>query len=543
MAKKTTEQFINEAKQVHGDKYDYSLVEYINVKTNITILCSIHGEFDQNPYNHLRGSNCPKCVGKGQRTKSDFVEKSKQVHGDKYDYSLVSYKNNSTKVTILCPEHGKFEQTPDCHTQGQGCPKCGIKKSSESRKLQKSVFTKRSKGFHNNKYDYSLVGDYNTSHDKVTIICPEHGEFEQQVYVHLNGHGCPKCKAIKHVEESVYSINEFIQKAREVHGNKYDYSLVDYNRAHDYISLKCPNHGIYIKKAYMHLQGQGCPKCSVRNSNGENEILQFIENFNANIECNNRILINPYELDIVIPDKELAIEYNGLYWHSEVYRDKNYHKMKTELAEQQGYQLIHIFEDEWLEKQELVKRMLKHKLGVDDSPKVYARKCSVKNISFNEHKYFMEQNHIQGSNNASIRLGLYYNNELVACLSFKKLSDGNYDLVRYATSCNVVGGFSKLLKVFQKAYDWKSIITFANRRYSMGELYLNNGFTFLYNTNPNYYYIKATTRVSRNEFQKHKLKNKLKNYDENLSEHKNMINNGYYRIYDCGHMKFELNNE
>ena len=473
-------------------------------------------------------------------TTEEFIQKAKGVHGDKYDYSLVEYIVSSKKVTIICPEHGEFEQRPNDHLTGNGCPSCKTDSLRLSFKTTTEEFIQKAKEVHGDKYDYSKT-EYINSYTKVKITCPMHGSFDKFPRSHIRGAGCDECK-----KSNFYPISNtserMIKRFKEVHGDKYDYSLVEYNGCHKNVTIICLNHGEFEQTPTNHLQGKGCRSCFCeRSSLYEFELCDFLKEY-FSIYSGNRTIIKPYELDIVIPSKKLAIEFNGLYWHSELYKDKNYHKMKTDLCEQHGYQLIHIFEDEWAEKPDLVKRMLKHKLGVDDSPKVYARKCDIGLVSFNDHQSFMEQNHIQGSISASIRLGLYYNDELVACLSFKTLSNGNYDLVRYATSKNVVGGFSRLLKYFKSNYDWKSIITFANRRYSQGNLYLTNGFTHVYNTHVNYYYTKQQWRYSRNQFQKHKLKDKLENYDSNLTEHQNCFNHGYYRIYDSGHMKFELHN-
>ena len=163
----------------------------------------------------------------------NFVKKAREVHGDKYDYSKVEYTNNYTKVCIICPEHGEFWQAPNNHiNQKQGCPKC----SHRSYKLSNEEFTIKAKEIHGNKYDYSKV-DYVNNRTKVCIICPEHGEFWQTPYKHLNKQGCPRCYGnIKSNTE------EFIAKAREVHGNKYDYSKVEYSGCENKVCIICPEH-------------------------------------------------------------------------------------------------------------------------------------------------------------------------------------------------------------------------------------------------------------------------------------------------------------
>ena len=195
MKKKTTIEFIEEAKNVHGDKYDYSKVEYINKNTKVCIICPEHGKFWQRPSDHLQGAGCYKCGRKNCKgkkvTTKDFIENAVKLHGNKYDYSKSEYIDSKTKICIICPEHGEFWQLPTAHLQGQGCPKCKKYKIGKN-KYNTKIFIEKSKLIHGNKYDYSKV-NYIDSLTKVCIICPEHGEFWQEPNSHLRGFGCKKC--------------------------------------------------------------------------------------------------------------------------------------------------------------------------------------------------------------------------------------------------------------------------------------------------------------------------------------------------------------
>ena len=217
----TTEQFIEKAKTIHGDKYDYSKVEYCGNATKVCIICPEHGEFWQTPHSHLNGRGCKKC-GVKQRSKlktfttEQFIEKAKKVHGDKYDYSRVEYININEKVCIICHEkdkygieHGEFWQRAEDHLNGFGCRMCS------KTYLNTEIFVNRSKIIHNNKYDYTKT-KYVNRQTKVCIICPEHGEFWQDVSHHLNGHGCPKCN------QSV--LEKDIIKLLENNNIEYDYN-------------------------------------------------------------------------------------------------------------------------------------------------------------------------------------------------------------------------------------------------------------------------------------------------------------------------------
>lgn len=184
--------FIDKSSKKHNNKYDYSLVEYKNNKTKVKIICNIHGTFEQFAGYHLAGCGCPSCGGTVKMSNQEFIKKGSKVHNNKYDYSLVEYKNNKEKVKIVCVEHGIFLQKPDAHLAGRGCIMCG----NNNKKLKTDDFISRSNSIHNNKYDYSLV-DYKNSKVKLKIICPTHGVFEQTSRTHLLGRGCPICSESK----------------------------------------------------------------------------------------------------------------------------------------------------------------------------------------------------------------------------------------------------------------------------------------------------------------------------------------------------------
>lgn len=292
-----------------------------------------------------------------------------------------------------------------------------------------------------------------------------------------------------------------------------------------------------------------CLKCYPKTVNSylEKQIVEYIKSiYNGEVIENDRQLINPLELDIVIPEKKLAIEFNGDYWHSEKAGiDINYHLNKTEMCEKLGYQLIHIFEHEWLNpiKQNILKEKLKYLLGIDQYI-IYARKCVVKKINTKEKNKFLNENHIQGEDKSKIKLGLFYDNQLVSLMTFiKPRFNRNYqwELSRFASlnGYRIIGGASKLLKYFERIYKPKSLITYADRRFSKGNLYNKLGFTLLSKTSPNYFYVKGDELLTRYQCQKHKLQKVLGDkFDKSLSETENMNKNGFIKIYDCGNYVF-----
>lgn len=300
-----------------------------------------------------------------------------------------------------------------------------------------------------------------------------------------------------------------------------------------------------------------CYFCNPRIDSGgqskvEKEIEDYCRSLFNDIEVQSRKIISPLEIDVYIPSKQIAVEHHGLYWHSEQNKSSRfYHKKKNDLCQEKGIRLIQIFEDEWRDKKQIVKSRLRHICSLTKY-KIYGRKCEIRQILDSSlKKKFLDKYHIQGNDKSLIQYGLYYKNKLVSLMTFGPLRNalGNktkqenvWELVRYCTVSNfaIVGGAHKLLKHFIKTHKPLKIITYADARWSVGNLYEQIGFKKVGMTLPNYFYIVNNKRMHRFSFQKHTLKDKLKRYDPNLSENENMKNNGYYRIWDCGHHKFEL---
>ena len=536
--------FIQKARKVHGDRYDYSKVEYVNNYTKVCIICPEHGEFWQTPNNHLHGFHCFLCNKSLNSNKEDFIKKSIKIHGNKYNYSKVDYINSRTKVCIICPEHGEFWQTPNSHLQGCGCPLC-----SKTKKKNTNGFIQKAKQVHGDKYDYSKV-NYVNSQTKVCIICPEHGEFWQTPNSHLQGCGCPKCS--KDITQYKLSSNltDFINKSILEHKNKYNYTNSVYINNITKICIICPEHGEFWQVPHNHLQGKGCPKCAIRLSKGENDINDYVKSLNFTTICSDRDIIKPQELDIYIPEKNIAIEYNGLLWHSELYKENamQYHLHKTQKCQEKGIRLIHIFEDEWHEKPQIVKSRLNAILGIKHN-KIRAHKCIINDVDSKTAMQFLDENHLQGRCKAKYHYGLYYKGELVSLMTFGKIRqqrkyhedyDEKWELLRFANKLNttVYGGASKLLKHFINEVHPKSIISYADKRWSNGNLYKALGFTHIHDSKPNYFYVVGQHRENRFKYRKGELIKQ--GFDINKSEHEIMLERGVYRIYDCGTMVFEM---
>lgn len=295
-----------------------------------------------------------------------------------------------------------------------------------------------------------------------------------------------------------------------------------------------------------------CRKCyKFGNSIEEVNLLNYIRELCPNIEINNntRDIINPKELDIFIPSKNIAIEFNGLYWHNDSHCTKDHLIKKSLLCKDKGIRLIHIFEDEWLYKQDIVKSRLKSILTSCNN--IYARKCVIKDVNSKDARIFINNNHLQGFVGAKYNIGLYYNDELVEIMTFggyrasvgSKSIPNEYELIRLCTKLGtrVVGGANRLFKYFINTYKPSKIISYCDRRWSDGGVYFNMGFVLDHISEPNYWYIYADKRFHRYGFRKNVLHKRLKDFDVNLSEIENMRRNGYSRIWDCGNYVFQWN--
>lgn len=478
-----------------------------------------------------------------------FIQKANQKHGGVYDYSDIPTPEvfSSQKVLILCKQHGKFIQQVNSHLLRSGCPKCALEKRRKTRMKPRQYYIDKCISIHNGKYDYANIPSHPKATDFVEIGCPDHGSFFQRLNDHLTGHGCNKCARQTAQVKTTKGLDHFLILFENIHGNRYDYTLlpVDTKRK-DFVNIVCKKHGTFNQMVDCHLAGSGCPLCSHNShtSKPENEIQKLLDEYNIKYISNVRNIIPPKELDIYLPDYKIAIEYCGLYWHSETCgKDKHYHKDKFNACNKQGIRLLTIFEDEWVHNKNIVIKKLLHILQLDNSPVVYARKCKVCLVDVYEKQQFFEQNHIQGDGISSINIALKYAESIVAVMGFMAYPNGVYYLTRYATCASVIGGFSKLLSYFKKQYPWTKIISFADLRWSIGQLYANNGFTLDKILMPDYSYCVGNTRSHKFNYRRKHLPRLLKTFDPTLSEKVNCNNNGILRIWDCGKQRWVLNKD
>ena len=351
MARLTTEEFIERARKVHGDEYDYSKVKYVNIETEVCIICNKHGEFWQTPQHHLRGHKCPKCRREERKlTQEQFIERAIKIYGNKYDYSKVKYDGIFKKICIICPEHGEFWKTPDSHLNaGSGCPKC----NHNSTPYTTEEFIEKAKKIHNDKYDYSKTV-YEKSSKLICIVCPEHGEFWQTPNNHLRGQGCPNCNG--HIK---LDTEEFIKRSKEVHGDKYKYPKVEYKNNSTKVCIICKEHGEFWQKPASHLSNYGCPICNtVRNS----KISQLVESKLKELKIEyikektfKWLLYKRHMyLDFYLPKYNIAIECQGLQHFEQIdyfgehslINIVNRDKLKKQLCEEHNIVLLYFNYDD-----------------------------------------------------------------------------------------------------------------------------------------------------------------------------------------------------
>lgn len=582
----TKESFVEKAKSIHGDKYSYDLVDYKNIRTKVVITCPIHGNFEQTPKSHMNGQGCPIC-GKlkanslfdnqyrknHRKTAEEFQSELKEKFGDKYTL-LSEFKGMREPIRVFCNAidengvpHGEILTRADYLLSGHGCEKCGRKKFRDTIKQRQKKpkkprikkvnprivsfekFEERLKNIAGDKLSVSRE-DFKNMNTRMKVVCNECGHvfYRTPTFLTLNKQSCPECNKKRLSVERTKTTKEFIRQASEIHNGYYSYEKTVYTSSSDKVVVTCPEHGDFLIEANSHLQGHGCPMHYCNKSKQEIEIQEFVANCIGAENCvfnTRQVLPTNKELDVYIPSMNIAIEYDGLFWHCEVKKDNKYHLDKTNECASIGINLIHIFEDEWIYKKEIVKSMLLNKFGLT-SERIYARSCIVKEVSSEESGKFLDKNHIQGKCGGRYRIGLFYKDELVSIMVFgtSRHFVGNkekkWELIRFANKCNttVVGGASKLFKYFLDIVNPESVVSYSDKRFSQGNLYYKLGFVKYNESRPNYYYILGDKRLYRFNFRKEIL---IKKYgcDPKTSERDFCRSQKWYRIYDCGCLCFE----
>ena len=551
----TFPEFVEKARSVHGDAYDYTHLseDWVQATKKAKIYCNTHGEFfEQRPDLHLRGRGCPKCgrlrIGVALLDSQDeFVAKCLNVHGKTYDLSKVTYSGSMNPVEVICRIHGSFfPRAGNFINRQSGCPSCAnAAVGLMSRKPEHSYLARGVKA-HAGKYAYGKV-IYENGKSYITVICKEHGKFRQLADDHLKGIGCQKCATPVHDQLS------FVAEATKVHGGKYSYEKAVYVNATEKVTITCPNHGEFNQGPSYHVNsGQGCPACArTLTSKGQTEVSDILKEHVSVID--NFRLPSGKHIDVYVPSLKIGVEYHGLIWHSEKFSSgptRDYIKHNEALAA--GIRLLHIYSDEWAYRSHVVTAMLHSLIGVTGK-RVFARQCSIELVDDSDATNFYEDTHIQGAvNSPCYNLGLRFEGSLVAVMSFSrvtsirgsKASAEVRELRRFSTNCTVVGGASRLLRAFLRSFqDVKEVISYSDNRLFTGGMYEKLGFTLTSVSEPSYCYVNPSVkwREEKYKFTRARMVKRTGfTFDPGMSERDNCMANNWHRLYDCGKTKWTL---
>lgn len=538
--------------KVELEKEGYCVVskKYINAHTDLDVVCSNSHPWKVSFSNWKKGRRCKQCYledikskprkriyinDENKNTTCKHTLESISEAVSEQGYSLISkkYDGAHSNIILKCPNKHTWTTTWTSFQSGQRCSYCSgkVKLSTKTAKLKL-----KEKGFY-------LLSLFNALKDPILVECGRGHQFET-TFLNLRSSKfrCKEC----YKEDKVLT-SEFVN----AYLSTYSYQLVsDYICSDKKMLVKCPEgHEYNTTWDSFKYNERRCPICHHKSSHKERAIITYLENNNIEFNIHNREIIKPFELDIVIPSKKIAIEFCGLYYHSfnSGKRNYNYHLNKLKRCEVAGFRLITIFENEFDNKKDLMFSRLDSILNLGNKKIIYARKCNIKCIKSTDANNFLKNNHLQFAGRANIHLGAFYNDDLVAVMSFSKKNiskgfkgeDGIWELNRFATNkdCRVVGIASKLLVYFERNYDWKEIFSFADRRWSVGDVYIKLGFNLETVVKPNYWYFKPNTSKPELDYRYSHRKTKERDIME-WTEFKNRKIEGYDWIWDCGYLKF-----
>lgn len=536
--------WVEKARKTHGDTY-----EYLNPNRDelgrVEITCKVHGSFWQRPAKHVYGRGCQQCVGRGTDKLQELKEKFPT-----WDWSNTEVKDSGTIFKLTCAKHGEFKTSHNrLMTKKEGltpCPACNKVSSGKAQRISADLWGDRIENAYGGAI--ALLGATEGSQDLALFTCIKHGEFMSRPMDVWHGHGCPACGDVLRVENLREAVgvtpDEFYRRALESRGSEYSYDMSTFQNMKSPMRILCNKHGEFWQRPANHLAlSAGCPVCASSVSKGEDDLANWLIDMGQTVVRRDRKLLGGSEIDILLPDHDIGIEYCGVYWHGEGHKSDNYHAEKRRIAASAGVTLLHVFEDEWLEKSDIVKSIISHKLGLGE--RVGARTLTVCDMSWKQARDFFERCHISGAGApAKACYGLMdKSGRIVQAMSVGKNRYGDgVEIYRLASlpGMRVLGGVSRLLSAVERRFPDETIITYADLRWGSGAAYKEVGFTRQEDTRPGYFWAKGLSRYSRVSMQKHKLSKILANFDDTLSEADNCRANGYWKIFDCGHTKWKL---
>lgn len=513
--------------------------EYKGVHHKFIIRCKKHDKLTSGVISNLLQQHPCSICGKEHVKNSLLINKnfdfSKYVYLENYDFNNLLLKD---KIKVKCKKHNSdFETTVDLHlkSKGGGCQICRYDELTKTVNVKN--LKKLQKLYKNTDYTFS-----NSYKDRITVHCKKHGEIRRTVslIVLQKLTPCSKCNIENNKVRRQCSFEDFVKRSKALKKERYcEYKKInnEWEGLSSIINIKCDNHGWFEQRAVDHLHNDAdCPKCSSGNhqSSQELQVFDFLKSLNVKIEQHNRSLLDGKEIDIFLPEFNIGIEINGLYYHSDkILLDNKYHFNKNLLAIQKGIRLIFFWEDQIVNDFEVVKKYLLNVLHKIEN-KIYARQCVVDGVDKEKAISFLNTVHLQGGVSSSKYLGLFHNRILVAVLSYTEYSNAIV-ITRYASN-NVVGGFAKLFKKVPKN---KKIVTYCDKSLFTGKLYEVNGFKKDKELKADYQYVKGMNRYHKFNFRKNKIKNKFPDiYAPTKTEKQMMKEAGYNRIYDCGKIRY-----
>lgn len=534
--------FEKKLKEKFNDSFETPFIEkeYENETSEVTIICKRCGQvynFKASYILSVRFKGCAEC-----KYKYDLDDLIKMNKTGNEIIEFEGYKDSRhDTITMICPEHGKYKTRVKTLLDGRGeCRKCnGYKRLMKEDDINKQLY----KIFGNK---IKPISPFNGTMKPMDFICENNHRFTKtpnNLFFNDTIHPCPFCAKTLNIERKTKSTEQFIKDVIKVYGeNNYDFSETVYEKSDKPVTIKCKQCGRYFTiEANSFLHGHGCPYHNCNSSIMEKELCEVIKDNGYEYVANDRRILEGKELDIYIPSKKIAFEFDGIYWHNELNKDKLYHLNKTIECEKRGIRLIHIFEDEWINKKDILSSMITNIMG-NTKKRVYARECEVIKIdNASIVNNFLIENHLQGICPSTIKYGLYHNGDIVSVMTFGKsrhfIGNGKYEyeLLRFCNKkdYNVIGAASKIFKHFIKEYDPLNVVSYADRRWSIGNLYEKLGFILYNKSKPNYYYVIGNERKNRFNFRKSELIRKY-NCPEDMSEHEFCLSQKWYRIYDCG---------
>lgn len=478
----------------------------------------------------------------------EFKALAHLVHNCKYKYKESSFKSSSANTEILCPEHGPFIQRAAHHISGSGCPMCGHSTGTSKRSKPFSEFLKEADEVHGNTQTYDEK-TYATARKPLRVSCLKHGDYWASPSNILKGHKCPKCAMLTVSQKFTKPWAYVHAKFRRVHGDAYQYFEDSYVDAKTPMEMWCDRHGQFRQTPNDHGDsGTRCPACAGSVSKGQLEITNLVRSILPDEIFTDHIYdkqTSRREVDIYIPSHNLAIEFNGTWWHSSKFKENKYHYNKQQELAKLGIRCIQIFSDEWEYRPEQVKTLLVNALNKSNIT-TYARKTTITELPHFEAKDFHDLYHIQGSHHGGLSYGLEFEGNLVAVMSLKNNNDSTYELVRFSSKGRVPGAASKLLKHFIKENKSTKIISFSDNRLFSGKMYQSLGFQNEGQVQPSYTYVTqaSSQREHKFNFRHQRLARRFpESYNPNLAEKQNCELAGYFQVWDCGLTRWKLNLE